>query len=182
MHHKSWDGSFFFKVKVRDSERFINKNTQFETKFVISWYKILVISPTPTLMTDFAQAFQNDHNISDAVERDQYAAIVKLFRLIAQSHMTFFNALRGSYSQNAFPSPIIRMNPFSHTTLSKSQTTSSERKNFCELRYFIRILAFPLLVSHAIFLNLHQNRVMKPSYCQLNPLTKTKMIQNYFLK
>ncbi len=136
-------------------------------------------------MTDFAQAFQNDHNISDAVERDQSAAIVKLFRLIAQSHMTFFHALGGSYSQNAFPSPIIRMNPFSHTTLSKSKTTSSERKNFCELSYFIRNLAFPSLVSHAvshaIFKNMHQNRGMKPSYCQLNPLTKTKMI-NYFLK
>ncbi len=36
-------------------------------------------------MTDFAQAFQNDHNISDAVERDQSAAIVKLSRHIAQS-------------------------------------------------------------------------------------------------
>ncbi len=59
-------------------------------------------------MTDFAQAFQNDHNISDAVERDQSAAIVKL----SPSHM--------SYSQNAFPSPIIRINPFSHFTQVKN--------------------------------------------------------------
>ncbi|MGL5979379.1 MAG: hypothetical protein ACRCZY_00590, partial [Phocaeicola sp.] len=42
----------------------------------------------------------------------------------AKSH-DFFDALGGIYSQNAFPSPIIRINPFSH----KSKTTSSERKN-----------------------------------------------------
>ncbi len=135
MHHKSWDGSFFLNWRWETARASLTKIT--ETKFVISWYKILVISPTPTFMTDFAQAFQNDHNISDAVERDQDAAIVKLFRLIAQSHMTFFHALGGSYSQNAFPSPIIRMNPFSHTTLSKSKTTSSERKkNLLRIKVF----------------------------------------------
>ncbi len=44
---------------------------------------------------------------------------------IAQSH-DFFDALGGIYLQNAFPSPIIHINPF----LLKSKTTLSERKNF----------------------------------------------------
>ncbi len=84
-------------------------------------------------LTDFAQAFQNDHNnISDAVERDQTAASQVIPSYSAKSH-DFFYALGGIYSQNAFPSPIIRINPFSH----KSKTTSSERKKlFCELRDF----------------------------------------------
>ncbi len=40
-----------------------------------------------TLMTDFAQAFQNDHNnISDAVERDQSAASEVIPSHSAKSH------------------------------------------------------------------------------------------------
>ncbi len=77
-------------------------------------------------MTDFAQAFQNDqNNISDAVERDQSAASQVIPSHSAKSHY-FFDALGRIYSQNAFPSPIICINLFSH----KSKTTSSERKNF----------------------------------------------------
>ncbi len=77
-------------------------------------------------MTDFAQAFQNDqNNISDAVEQDQSAASQVILSHNANSH-DFFDELGGIYSQNAFLSPIIRINPFSH----KSKTTSSERKNF----------------------------------------------------
>ncbi len=79
-----------------------------------------------TLMTDFAQAFQNDHNnISHAVERDQSTASQVSLSHSGKSH-DFFEVLGGIYSQNAFPSPIIHINPFSH----KSKTTSSERKNF----------------------------------------------------
>ncbi len=78
-----------------------------------------------TLMTDFSQVFQNDHNsISDAVERDQSAAS-QVSRLRAQSYM-IFDALGGIYLQNAFPSSIIHINPFSY----KSKTTSSEHKYF----------------------------------------------------
>ncbi len=41
-------------------------------------------------MTDFAQAFQNDqNNISDAV-KEISPLLVKLSRLIAQTHMTFW--------------------------------------------------------------------------------------------
>ncbi len=76
-----------------------------------------------TLTTDFAQAFQNDHNISDAVEQDQSAANQVIPSHSAKSHY-FFHALGESYSLNAFPSPIIRINPFSH----KSKSTSSECK------------------------------------------------------
>ncbi len=64
-------------------------------------------------MTDFAQAFQNDHNISDAVNE-----IGPLVSQAFPSHSTkshdFFDALGGIYSQNAFPSPVICINPFSH--------------------------------------------------------------------
>ncbi len=63
-----------------------------------------------TLMTNFAQAFQNDHNISDAVEQDQFSDLKK------KSHFLLCGVI---YSQNAFPSPIIRINVFSH----KSKTT-----------------------------------------------------------
>ncbi len=78
-----------------------------------------------TLTTDFAQAFQNDHNnISDAVERDQSTVGQVIPSHSAKSHY-FFAALGGSYSQNAFPSPFIHINPFSH----KSKTTSSKHKN-----------------------------------------------------
>ncbi len=61
-----------------------------------------------TLMTDFAQAFQNDHNnISDAVERDQSAASQVIPSHSTRSH-DFFDVLGGIYLQNAFPSPIIQ--------------------------------------------------------------------------
>ncbi len=74
-----------------------------------------------TLMTDFAQAFQNDHNnISGAVQQDRSFKDIK----------DFFDAHGGIYSVNAFPSPIIHINPFSH----KSKNTSSQRVNlFCIL-------------------------------------------------
>ncbi len=49
-------------------------------------------------MTDFAQAFQNDHNISDAVN-EIGRWLVKLFHLIAQSHMTFWCAWRNSFAK-----------------------------------------------------------------------------------
>ncbi len=65
--------------------------------------------------------------------------LVKLSRLRAQSYM-IFDALGGIYLQNAFPSSIIHINPFSY----KSKTTSSERKYF-----------FSLVVSHAILQNAH---------------------------
>ncbi len=84
-------------------------------------------------MTDFAQAFQNDqNNISDTVERDQSAASQVILSHSAKSHY-FFDALGGIYSQNAFPSPINPINPFSH----KSKITSNEHKNcFGKLRDF----------------------------------------------
>ncbi len=52
--------------------------------------------------------------------------VSQVCRPIAQSHMTFFDALGGIYSQNAFPSPIIRINSFLHA----SKTTSYKHKNF----------------------------------------------------
>ncbi len=59
-------------------------------------------------MTDFAQVFQNDHNnISDAV--NEIGPL--LFRLIAQSHMTFLMRLEEFIRKNAFPSLIIGINP-----------------------------------------------------------------------
>ncbi len=73
------------------------------------------------LNTDFSQAFQNHNNISDAVERDQSAASQVIPSHSAKSQY-FLDALGGIYSQNAFPSPIIRINPFPH----KSKTTSNE--------------------------------------------------------
>jgi len=65
--------------------------------------------------------------------------------------MTFVDALGGIYSQNAFPSPMFWINPFSY----KSKTTSSERKNVFSKGIFIQNLAFPSLVSHAILRNAH---------------------------
>ncbi len=79
-----------------------------------------------------AQGFQNDHNISDAVERDQSAASQVIPSHRAKSHY-FFNALGGIYSQNAFPSPIIRINPFSHK--SKPPQASVKKKS-PKLRHF----------------------------------------------
>ncbi len=65
-----------------------------------------------TLMTDFAQAFQNDqNNISDAVERDRSAASQIILSHSAKSH-DFFDVHGGIYSLNVFSSPIIRINPF----------------------------------------------------------------------
>ncbi len=52
-------------------------------------------------------------NISDAVN-EIGLLLVKLSSLIAQSHMTFFDVLAGIFSHNAFPSPVISINPFSH--------------------------------------------------------------------
>ncbi len=44
-----------------------------------------------TLMTDFAQAFQNDHNnISDAVERDQSAAVIQVIPSHSAKSHDFF--------------------------------------------------------------------------------------------
>ncbi len=103
-------------------------------------------------MTDFAQAFQNDHNnISDAVERDQSAVGQVIPFQCAKSH-DFFDALEEIYSQNAFPFPFIHINTFSH----KTKTTSSERKSFfANLGIFIWHLVFPSLVSHSILQNVH---------------------------
>ncbi len=100
-------------------------------------------------MIDFTQAFQNDHNnISDAVN-EIGRWLVKFFHLIAQSHMTFLMRLEEFIRKLHFPSPVIRINPF-------SKTTSSERKNFfAHLGIFIRNVAFPSLVSHAILKNAH---------------------------
>ncbi len=81
-------------------------------------------------MTDFAQAFQNDHNISDAVET---RSVHCYSQVILVQVKIFFHALGGSYSQNAFPSPIIRINPFSH----ESKTTSSERKMLLLIKEFV---------------------------------------------
>ncbi len=65
-----------------------------------------------TLMTDFAQAFQNDqNNISDAVERDRSAASQVIPSHSAKSH-DFFDVHGGIYLLNAFPSPIICIDPF----------------------------------------------------------------------
>ncbi len=59
--------------------------------------------------------------------------LVRFCRPIAQSHKTFFDVLWGIYSQNAFLSLIIRINPFSH----KSKTTSSKHKNgLFEIQHF----------------------------------------------
>ncbi len=59
--------------------------------------------------------------------------LVKLFPLIVQSHINFFNALGGIYSQNAFPSPIIHINPFSHKS---KPPQASVKKISPKLRYF----------------------------------------------
>ncbi len=65
------------------------------------------------IQKDFAPAFKNDHNnISDAVQQDRSASQVMPSHG-AKSHY-FFDAHRGLYLANAFPSPIICMNPFSH--------------------------------------------------------------------
>ncbi len=64
----------------------------------------------------FDNTFQNDqNNISDTVERDRSAASQVILSHSAKSQ-DFFDALGRIYSQNAFPSPMIRMNPFSKTT------------------------------------------------------------------
>ncbi len=47
--------------------------------------------------------------------------------------LLFFYAFGGMYSQNAFPSPITRINPFSH----KSKTTSSDRNFFLQIKGFL---------------------------------------------
>ncbi len=67
----------------------------------------------------------------------------------------FFDERGGIYSAKAFPSPITRMNCF-------SKTTSSERMNFfVNYGIFFLNLAFPSLVSYAIYQNVHKNRVME---------------------
>ncbi len=78
-------------------------------------------------MTDFAQAFQNNHNnISDAVERDQSAA----------------SQVIPSHSVKSHDVPFL--------------TTLSEPKNlFANYGIFVQNLAFPSLVSHAILQNVH---------------------------
>ncbi len=59
--------------------------------------------------------------------------LVKLSHLIAQSHMTFFDALGGIYSQNEFLSSIIRINTSSHKSQNQLKWA---QKLFCELRDF----------------------------------------------
>ncbi len=62
-------------------------------------------------MTDFAQAFKNNHNISDAVEWDRLLVSQVLPSHSAKSH-DFFEALGGIYSQNAFHLPLFTLTLF----------------------------------------------------------------------
>ncbi len=83
-------------------------------------------------MTDFAQAF-----LTITTFQMLWNEIGPLVSQVLPSHRAkshdFFDALGGIYSQNAFPSPIIRINSFLHV----SKTTSYKHKNlFCELRDF----------------------------------------------
>ncbi len=94
-------------------------------------------------MTDFAQALQNDHNnISGAVQQDRSFKDIK----------DLFDVHGTIYSINAFPSPIIHINPFSH----KSKNTSSERVNlFCILgvsitRFLMRYFKMRIKMCYCI--------------------------------
>ncbi len=96
-----------------------------------------------TLMTVFAQAFLNDHNnMSDAIKRSVHSAAIPSRK--AKSH-DFFDALGGIYSQNAFPSPIIRI------TLCRTNQKAPQAsvKNF-----FLRIkgFLFEIWILHYSFL------------------------------
>lgn len=94
-------------------------------------------------MTDFALTFKI--TITFQMPRNEIGPLVEFSHPIVQSH-DFFKALGGIYSANVFPSPLIRMNPFSH----KSKTTSSERKLlfFCDFKGF----SFEVCRFHYLFL------------------------------
>ncbi len=63
-------------------------------------------------MTDFAQAFQNDHNnISDAVNEIS-PLLVKLSCLIVQSHMTFLMHLEEFIRKMHFHLPLFALTLF----------------------------------------------------------------------
>ncbi len=74
-------------------------------------------------MTDFAQAFQNDHNnISNAVNEIGLLVSQDLPSHSTKSHY-FFDAHGGIYSANAFPSPTIHINPFFRTIQKPPQVS-----------------------------------------------------------
>ncbi len=113
-------------------------------------------------MTDFAQAFQNDqNNISDAVEQDQSAASQVILSHNANSH-DFFDELGGIYSQNAFLSPIIRINPF----------CTSQKPPQASVKTFLRIKGFLFEIwcfHHSLLMRYFKMCIKtgwwKPSYC-----------------
>ncbi len=87
-------------------------------------------------LTDFARAFQNDHNnILDAVQQ-----ISPLVSQVMPSHSAKcnFDVHGGIYSANAFPSPIICINPFSQ----KTKSISSERTFFFLSKFGVSITRF----------------------------------------
>ncbi len=73
-------------------------------------------------MTDFAQAFQNDHNnISDAVN-EIGRWLVKFFHLIAQSHMTFLMRFEEFIRKLHFHLPLFALTLF-HTSQKPLQAS-----------------------------------------------------------
>ncbi len=84
-----------------------------------------------TLMTDFAQAFQNDHNnISDAVERDPL--LVKLSHLVSQSHITFLMRLGEFIRKMHFHLPLFALILF----------RTSQKLPQASVKRFLRIKGF----------------------------------------
>ncbi len=111
-----------------------------------------------TLMTDFAQAFQNDHNnISDAVNKIS-PLLIKLFRLIAQSHITFLRHLEELIHKMRFHLPLFTLTLF--RTSQKSPQASV--KVFCKLKIFSSAYV-TLTFRHTTFQILHHVKVVLKS-------------------
>ncbi len=114
-----------------------------------------------TLMTDFAQAFQNDHNnISDAVERDQSAASEVIPSHSAKSHFVWC-AWRNLFLQNAFPLPLLAL-----TLFRTSQKPPQASIKLLRIKGFL----FEMCCFHHLFLMRYfkvcnKTGWWKPSYC-----------------
>ncbi len=84
-------------------------------------------------MTDFAQAFQNDHNnISDAVNEIS-PLLVELSRPIAQSHITFLMRLEEFIRKMHFHLPLFALTLF----CTSQKPPQASVKTFLQIKGFL---------------------------------------------
>ncbi len=81
-----------------------------------------------------------------------FLLLVKLFRLIAQSHITFLMRLEEFIRKMRFPLPLFALTLF----CTSQKPPQASVKTFLQIKgFFIRNLVFPSFVSHAILQNAH---------------------------